>query len=725
MKQVLLVRGSARVREVPPPSCAPGEVLVRNTFSVISSGTERSSGEQARSSPLRRALDRPDLAREIARKAAQNGIKNTWESVQHRLGEPRAMGYSSAGRVIEVGAAVTGLEPGQLVACAGAGHANHAELVAVPRNLCARVPPGVELETAALTTIAAVALHGIRLADVRVGDRAAVIGCGLIGQITCRLLRAAGSEVFALDIDKARVDAADADHGTVIGPKSAPQVIAAAAGIGVDHVLVTAASSSNDPLLLATEIARDRAEVVVVGDVPIEVPRAPLFSKELSLRVSRSYGPGRYDSDYELHGVDYPVGYVRWTQQRNMECILDLQARGRLTLADLIADIVDVDQAPDAYVRLSGPPEERPRGAIVISYPERGDNSTLTVTGPSAGNGAAAHHKRPVAGAPRIGLIGPGGFASSVIVPAFAAAGAELALVGGGSGPSAVVAGDRFGFTRVAESPEAVITDPDVDAVVICTRHATHADLVTRALRAGKHVFCEKPLALSLEELEMVVGAAQSAPGILAVGFNRRFAPLALRLREYLADGGGPVTITYRVSAGAMPAGHWVHDLEQGGGRILGEVCHFIDTLTFLAGAPVTEVHASGVSLNTRPTQAQDNVAVTLRHESGSLGTIVYVPYSADGIGKERVEAFGLAGVGVLDDYRVLELHGSETHRVNNRQQDKGHREEVAAFLDGVRSGRPPVALSEVVNVSVATLAVVESIRARMPVHVGAQRPSE
>ena len=311
--------------------------------------------------------------------------------------------------------------------------------MAVPRNLCARVPPGVPLETAALTTIAAVALHGIRLADVRVGDRTAVIGCGLIGQITCRLLRAAGSEVFALDIDKARVDAADADHGSVIGPKSAPQIVTAAAGIGVDHVLVTAASSSSDPLLFAAEIARDRAEVVVVGDVPVEVPRAALFSKELSLRVSRSYGPGRYDGDYERHGVDYPVGYVRWTQQRNMECILDLQARGRVDLADLIEDIVQVDHAPAAYVRLSGPPEERPRGAIVIAYPEHDDDRTLIVNGRSAGAGSAAH-KRRVAGAPRIGLVGPGGFASSVIVPALAAAGAELALVGGGSGPSAAAA---------------------------------------------------------------------------------------------------------------------------------------------------------------------------------------------------------------------------------------------------------------------------------------------
>lgn len=724
MRQVLLLRGGARtVREVPPPSCAPGEVLVRNAFSVISAGTERSSGEQSRSSPLGRAMGRPDLVREIARKAAHDGIQQTWQGVQRRLAETWAVGYSSAGRIVEVGAAVTGLEPGQLVACAGVGHANHAELVAVPRNLCARVPPSVELEAAALTTIATVALHGIRLADVRVGDRTAVIGCGLIGQITCRLLRAAGSEVFALDIDKARVDAADADHAIVIGSKSAPQIVTAAAGIGVDHVLVTAASSSSDPLLFATEIARDRAEVVVVGDVPVEVPRAALFSKELSLRVSRSYGPGRYDSDYERHGVDYPVGYVRWTQQRNMECILDLQARGRVTLADLIDDIVEVDHAPAAYVRLSGPPEERPRGAIVIAYPEHGDDRTLIVNGRSAGAGVAAH-KRRVAGAPRIGLVGPGGFASSVIVPALAAAGAELALVGGGSGPSAAAARD-FGFARVAESSEAVIADPDIDAVVICTRHATHAELVTRALEAGKHVFCEKPLALSLEELEMVIDEARSAPGILAVGFNRRFAPLALRLREYLASGGGSVTITYRVSAGALPAGHWVHDLEQGGGRILGEVCHFIDTLIFLAGAPVTEVHASGVSLDTRPAQAQDNVAVTLRHENGSLGTIVYVPYSAAGVGKERIEAFGLAGVGVLDDYRVLDLHGDETHRVKNHQQQKGHREEIAAFVDGVRAGRAPVALSEVVNVSVATLAVVESIRTGAPVRVGAQRISD
>ena len=451
MRQVLLLRGGARtVREVPPPSCAPGEVLVRNAFSVISAGTERSSGEQSRSSPLGRAMGRPDLVREIARKAAQDGIQQTWQGVQRRLAETWAVGYSSAGRIVEVGAAVTGLEPGQRVACAGVGHANHAELVAVPRNLCARVPPSVELETAALTTIATVALHGIRLADVRVGDRTAVIGCGLIGQITCRLLRAAGSEVFALDIDKARVDAADADHAIVMvrSPRrrSSPRPRASA----------STTCWSLPPRRRAIRCySRPRSRATVPSSWSSVTcrsrSRARRSSKELSLRVSRSYGPGRYDSDYERHGVDYPIGYVRWTQQRNMECILDLQARGRVTLADLIDDIVEVDRAPAAYVRLSGPPEERPRGAIVIAYPEHGDDRTLMSMD------VAPAPVRPRTSAGSLGLrgsaYGPGGFASSVIVPALVAAGAELALVGGGSGPSAAAARD-FGFARVAETPK-------------------------------------------------------------------------------------------------------------------------------------------------------------------------------------------------------------------------------------------------------------------------------
>jgi predicted dehydrogenase/threonine dehydrogenase-like Zn-dependent dehydrogenase len=721
MKQLLQIRGGDKVvHDVPAPTCPPGSVLVRNAFSAVSSGTERSAAEDASVSLGRRALTRPDLVRQVAGQAVRQGVGPTRAAVRRRLDRGSAIGYSSAGRIIAVGTAVRGLAPGDVVACAGVGHANHAEVVAVPRNLCARVPDGVPLPAAALTTIAAVAMHGIRLADVRIGDRCAVIGCGLVGQITCRLLRAAGAEVFALDIDAGRAAAAGADHAFGAGQEAAPRVLAVA-DPGVDRVLVTAASASNGPLLLAGAIARDRANVVVVGDVPVDIPRSLMFGKELSVRVSRSYGPGRYDADFERHGIDYPIGYVRWTQQRNMECILELQARGLVDLAELVDSVVDVDDAPTAYERLSGPADARPRRAVVIAYPGDGPPA-------AASNGSREPSTRtttraaatPVAGEQvRVGLLGPGSFATSVIIPALAGAGARLEIVGGGSGPSAAQAAREFGFARVAAGEQALLDDPDVDAVFVCTRHGTHAALATRALRASKHIFCEKPLALREDELEQLLEVARRTPRILAVGFNRRFSPLAVRLRRFLGSGAGPISVTYRVSAGALPPSHWVHDLRDGGGRILGEVCHFVDTLAFLAGSPIVEVHAEGFSRIGAPSAAQDNVAVVLRHADGSVGTIVYVAGSAPGVGKERIEAFGSSGAGILDDYRLLELHTETTERVGGRRQQKGHDEEIAAFLDGLRSGTAPVPLDEIANVARATFGIVESLCTGAPTTIG------
>src|SRR5579884_2018919 len=673
MRQVLQNRsGLTVVREVPLPPCPPAGVLVRNEFSAISSGTERTSVESNQKSLLARARERPDLVRQTIDKARQEGLRATRDAVRRRLEEESPSGYSSAGIVLEVGPRVRGLEVGDRVACAGAGHANHAEVVAIPSNLCAVVPEGVSLQAASLTTLAAIALHSVRLAEVALAERVAVVGCGLIGQIVCRLLRSAGAEVFALDIDSSRIDDAvrgGADHGVPVGEGAAGAIRRLTDALGVDHAIVTAGAQVNAPLVLAAEITRDRGSVTLVGAVPIEFPRGPLYMKELRFRVSRSYGPGRYDPEYEERGLDYPIAFVRWTEQRNMEAVLSLQARGVLSLEDLIDEVIPVE-----------------RGA-----------------------GAAA---------PAIGLIGPGGFASQVLVPAFVAAGARLEVVGGGQGVSAEAATRTLGFARHADSAEAVIKDPAVDAVVIATRHGLHAQYVQAALAAGKHVFCEKPLALTVEELDAVMAAAADSERVLAVGFNRRFAPMAVSLRQALAPGSGPVVATYRVSAGAVPADAWVHDLEEGGGRVIGEVCHFIDTLVFLAGAPVSEVHASGCSKVGAPTQANDNVAVTLRHADGSLGTILYVAQSAPGIGKERIEAYGAGGVGVLDDYRELELYGPRAQRVKGRGQEKGHREEIAAFVAAVRSGQPPVPLTEVANVSLATIAVVESMRTGAAVRV-------
>lgn len=716
MRQVLQSRsGATVVREVPSPSCEPGGLLVRNLYSVISSGTERTTVAGSQQSLLARARARPDLVRAVVTRVKREGIRATRRAVERKLAEERPMGYSSAGRVIEVGEHVMGISPGDVVACAGAGHANHAEIVSVPANLCVVVPDGVSSAAAAMTTIAAIGLHGIRVADVRVGDRVAVIGCGLVGQLVCRLLISTGADVFALDLDAARCEAArraGVDQAMVVEKETASRIRAMTAGVGVDHAIITAASGSNAALLLAADIARDKGSVVVVGDVPVEIPRAPMYRKELSLTVSRSYGPGRYDSEYEERGLDYPIGYVRWTEQRNMQAILSLQARGRLRLDDLIDEVVPVGRAEDAYARLLAPPEQRPVGAIVLSYDEGPSTDgapasiSLELEVPPAPLGRSL-----TSGVVRVGLVGPGGFATQVLVPGLQAAGARLQVVGGGSGPSAAAA-QRLGFERVADSERAVLEADDVDAVVIATRHGSHARLTIDALRAGKHVFCEKPLVLDQEELQAVLEQAAEAERVLAVGFNRRFAPMFGQISDFVRSTGSRLTLVYRVSAGRVPADAWVHDLSQGGGRALGEACHFVDTLAALAASPVTAVAAVGHGHPDLPLQARDNLVVSLGFADGSVGAIVYVADGSGRLPKERLEAFCGTRTAILDDFVGLELHDEQdTRREQASTQDKGHGAELAAFVAGVRAGTPPVALEQIANVSLTTLGIIESLR--------------
>jgi predicted dehydrogenase len=723
VKQVLQDRsGLTVVRDVPPPACGRGAVLVRNSFSAISSGTERARAALSQKSLLAKARERPDLARQVLDRARREGIRATHQTVKRKLTEATPIGYSSAGEIVELGPEAVGFEIGDRVACAGGGHANHAEIVNVPTNLCAMVPDGVSLEAASLTTVASIALHGIRLADVRIGDRIAVVGSGLVGQLALRLLQAGGSEVVALDIDPTRVArarAAGVAHAFVADDEAVARVLQATGGVGVDAVVVTAAAPSNEPLLTAAAIARDRGRIVLVGAVPIDFPRAPLYEKELSFRVSRSYGPGRYDPEYEERGLDYPIGYVRWTEKRNMEAILALQASGRLRLDDLIDEIVPVEEAARAYERLVGPPPERPQGALLLAYGPAADVSEGPITHetplPSAGSTTRSAATPPV----RIGLIGPGSFALRVLVPAFARAGARLELVGGGSGPSAESAQREFDFARVAPSADALIADEAVDAVVIATRHSTHADLTIRALDAGKHVFCEKPLALTRDELEAVLSAEERADSVLAVGFNRRFSPMLGELRDFIDAADGALSVIYRVSAGRLDAGHWTHDLDQGGGRLLGEVCHFVDSMTFLAAAPVERVYAAGYGAPELPVQARDNVSIQLTYSNGSIGTILYVSDGSARVPKERIEVFAGNRTGILDDYRTLELFEPAGKReVSKKRQEKGHQQEVESFLRAVGGGEPPAPFKELANVSLATLAAVESLRTGRPVHL-------
>ncbi len=723
MKQVLQSSsGSTLVRDVPVPVCPPTNVLVRNEFSVISSGTERSVVQTSQQSLVSRVAARPELALKVVDRARREGIRNTHDLIRKTLTDENSSGYSSSGTVIELGAAVRGLSLGDRVACAGAGYANHAEIVSVPGNLCARVPKDVPMECAALTTIASIALHGIRLADIELGDLVAVVGCGLVGQIACRLLVAAGATVYALDIDPTRVESAvsaGAHMGVPVDDRAISAIRDATGGIGIDQALVTAASRSSDPLLLATDLARDRGTVVLVGDVPPDIPRNALYDKELTFRVSRSYGPGRYDPNYEERGLDYPIGYVRWTEQRNMACVLDLQARGKLALRDLIEDVVPIEQAEDAYTRLTGPPETRPRGAIAFSYSSANQQTHRDHVRTHDGRRAPVMSRH--GGAVRIGLIGPGSFATSVLAPALKNAGATLSAVAGGAGPSAEAMTRSASFERAATSVEAVIADENIDAIVIATRHDSHASLIHAALSAGKHVFCEKPLALNQNQLNDILATAEQAERVLMVGFNRRFAPHARKLRGFAASSADQLAAVYRVSAGQIDPQHWVHDLEQGGGRLIGEGCHFFDTLSFVADSPIVRVHVSGFGITEQRVQAADNAVVSLVFANGSVGAVIYVSLGSTALPKERLEVFAGSRSAVLDDYTTLKLYdgANRTTKDRLRKQDKGHSAEIVDFLAGIRDGSYPIPIETMRNVHESCFAAVDSLRTGLPVKLG------
>jgi predicted dehydrogenase/threonine dehydrogenase-like Zn-dependent dehydrogenase len=681
MKQVVqsISGGPIRVDEVPVPSIGPTEVLVRTLYSVISPGTERAVTQLAQSGLVAKARARPDLVRQVVKKARTEGVAQTVKAVRGRMSEDLPLGYSAVGVVLEVGDAVAGIVPGQAVATAGAGRANHAEYQSVPGLLCTPLPDGVDPEDAAITTIASIALHGLRLADVGLGSKIVVIGLGLVGQLTVRLAQAAGCDVAGIDIGAYPVETAAAAGATAMvekGNDTTQALLDWSRGRGADAVLITAGGKSSDAIMRTPPLCRDRATVVVVGDVGLDLARTPFYEKELSLRFARSYGPGRYERTYEDWGVDYPAGFVRWTEGRNMEAILDLIAAGRLHVRDLITHRYPIQNAESAYSLIKERSE--PFLGVQLVYedtpvPEKGE--------------VAAERPAPAAGSLGVGLLGAGQFASSVLVPAFKEAGFdEFVTVSSGSGLSASRLAASAGFQRAVSGADAVINDPAVGVVVVATPHDLHAALTVQALKAGRHVFCEKPLALTLEELDEVDAAAQSAGSILFVGFNRRWSRPVELLREHFARGTGPLVVTYRVNAGALPESHWYHDRRQGG-RLIGEVCHFIDTCAAIVGEPATEVHATGSGAGERA--LDENVAVTLRYPDGSVATITYAAGGHPSTEKERIDVLGRGRSGAIADFRKLELDGKAT---TFRPQDKGHVAEVKEFRRQIRTGRTTTA---------------------------------
>ncbi|MGH3202267.1 MAG: bi-domain-containing oxidoreductase [Streptosporangiaceae bacterium] len=679
MKQIVqpLAGGPVEVLDVPRPVPDATEVLVRTVASVISPGTERAVTALAQASLLAKARARPDLVRQVVRKARTDGFAATRRTVRSRLAEDLPLGYSAAGIVLEAGAAVAGVRPGQLVSTGGAGKANHAEFQAVPGLLCATVPDGVPAGEAAFTTIAAIALHGLRIAEVGPGAKVVVLGLGLIGQLAARLALAAGCDVAGVDpAGHARRVAASAGVLALdeSGEDTTDQVLTWSRGRGADALLVCAAGRSSDAVMRVPALCRDRAAVVIVGDVGLHLDRTPFYERELSLRFARSYGPGRYEPSYEAWGVDFPAGQVRWTEGRNFEAVLDLLASGRLQVSDLVTHTFDIAGAESAYQLIERRAE--PYLAIRLTYPDPG--------GPRQATSDAVRLKDPppVSSSPGIGWAGAGAFSTGTLLPAFRAAGFDhFVAVASATGLSARRAAERHGFEKAVPGANALIADPDVEAVVIATPHDTHADLAARALAAGRHVWCEKPLALTEDELDAVEKAWRESGAQLAVGFNRRWSPAVLAAQRELAAVTAPKLVVYRVSAGPVPDGHWYHDRRQGG-RLLGEVCHFVDTAQALVGAPIEEV-ASLPGGGGPGGKHGDDTVVSIRFADGSLAAIAYGS-AAPGAGKEWIEIQAGSQRVIINDFRSAESNGKTIWK---GRQDKGHLAETATFRQALAGG--------------------------------------
>lgn len=715
MKQVAqnFNTGEIRVLDVPVPALQPGSVLVRVEASLLSAGTEKSKVDLGRKSLVGKAQARPDLVAQVLAKVKTEGVAATVQTVRNRLDSWSPLGYSCAGVVERVAPGVSAFRAGDRVACAGAEIAVHAGYVCVPELLCSRIPDGVVSADAAYTTVGCVAMNGVRQADVAYGERVLVIGLGLIGRITLQLLRASGCAVAGVDVSPRAVEGARDGGCDLALPADAAgleaQLMAFTEGAGFDAVIITAGAPDNAPFVLAGAVARDRARVVLVGATPMDIPRSPYYEKELEVVLSRSYGPGRYDASYELHGHDYPIGYVRWTEGRNMAAFLGALARGDVDASSLTTHRFTVDEAPDAYDLLATGRE--PYLGIVLTY----DEPPLAESAPAAAAAVKAARGTGVV------FVGAGNFATRVLLPAVRATGAPLDTVVSARGLSAVDAAAKFGFAHAESDAEAAFARAEAGLAIISTRHDSHAALTASALRAGLAVFVEKPLCLRPEELPDLVEAQRTSGGLCVVGFNRRFAPATRAALDVRARTHGPVQCLIRVNAGAIPADSWIQDPEVGGGRIIGEVCHFIDLAICLAGSPATTVSAGGVA-NGKGPELQDSLTVTITHACGSLSTIVYAAEGDTAIPKERVELFGGASTVVIDDFRETRVAAGGRVSKTRGAQDKGHKAEVAAFIAAAAAGAESAELTfaDCVHSTVATFAVIESIRTQAPVDVAA-----
>jgi len=719
MKSVVqnLKSGKLQVDDVPAPALQPGGVLVRVRRSLISLGTEKAVIDLASKGPVGKVRARPDLARKVINKAKQEGYWNTYQVVKNLIGSPIPLGYSCAGEVIAVGAEAVEFRVGDRVACAGLNYANHAEINYVPRNLAAKIPEGLSYDDACFVTLGAIAMQGVRLAEIELGEKVVVMGLGLVGQLAAQLARCAGATVLATDLDPGKIELAAklGAHQTVMAVSDRGQLAGAVAqltgGQGADAVLICAATKSDDPARSAAEIARLKGRVIIVGDVGMHLERRAYFDKELKLVVSRSYGPGRYDPNYEAHGIDYPLPYVRWTEGRNMLSFLELVARGVVNVGPLITHRFPIEEAEAAYQLVTGERQER---AVAILLEYDGDalqpaRINLPVARPRA-------TKNPL----RLGVIGAGQFAKGVLLPAFAKQkAARFHAFCTSSGLTSKDVAERYGASYCTSIPAEILTDKEIDVVLIATRHNQHAPLAIDALRAGKAVFVEKPLAITPESLEELcdVARAVKTPRLM-VGFNRRFSPLAASLKDFFAASREPKFVSCRVNAGSLPPESWVFDPVEGGGRIIGEVCHFVDLICYLTGALPRRIFAEALPGPGHPALERDSVTITLRMTDGSSGVIHYLANGDASLPKEYIEMFGGQRVAVLDNFRSLALHhGNRRRRHRLVNQAKGHTEEVAAFMQALEGGgQMPIDFETLIAVTQTAFLIHRSLDLGCPV---------
>ncbi|MDQ1265333.1 MAG: hypothetical protein QG635_483 [Bacteroidota bacterium] len=709
MRQVLQYQktGEVAVEEVPSPQCPEGGILVNTAYSLISAGTEKISVTNAQGSLLERAKKQPDQVRTVIDTIKKEGILSTLDKVKSKLDSYKVLGYSASGTVAE--SRCDEFSTGDRVAAAGAGYAVHAGVIAIPKNLACKLPESVKFEDAAYTTVGTIALQGVRQADLRLGENAAVIGLGLIGQITVQLLKASGCRVIGMDINEGLFTQAidfGCDMALRSDSESLPQAQSYTRGIGFDAVIITASADSNQPLELALKLARKKGKIVIVGAVTMNVPRSPFYEKELELRISCSYGPGRYDPNYEERGIDYPAGYIRWAENRNMQAFVDLLESKRMNVDKLTTHIFDIENAPKAYDIITGKEKEHHLG-ILLRYGNENIRSSAFVESSKV---------KPGIDNIKLGFVGAGNFAKFNLIPPLKETGIEFTAVSTATGANAKSAAETFGFKYSTTDSRALIKRDDVNLVFCATQHDTHSKYVIESINSGKPVFVEKPLCVTRAQLDEIDKAVSINNPVIMVGFNRRFSKPFLEMAEFYKNRTEPMVINYRVNAGSLPKTHWVESPDQGG-RILGEACHFIDCMVFLTKALPIKVYAEQISTNNRENVSHETCAITIKFSDGSVGVIEYLSNGDSSISKELCTVFCEKRAAIMDNFRTLELISSGKTKKMKFDGKKGHREEIFRTIESLkRNGRMPIPYIHLRAVTLAAFAAEESMASGLPV---------